>query len=142
MTLLESLQLFLDAYFVSKGSNLAAKLPGGLVPQIIPQNPQLPMCVVKVISGVSLSATHEGGISNWSAVRIEFNVYGNDYPTQEKLANSIQDAFTLCRGALAVGGVAFYANSCFGPRTLEDPVTRLVGVQVDILGLLDRATIS
>lgn len=138
MTIFEGLQAFLSA-----NATLAAKLTGGIVPQVLPQSGTFPVLVVKVVSGASEKGTHDSGMSDWSAVRFEFTIWGGDFLTQEQSSILVLNMFKRFRGYLGGGSnVLFSAETYRGPRSLQDPTTRLVGVQLDILGMLNTATLS
>ena len=135
--------------FISTNSPLAAKLTGGLHPQIVPQNPILvngviaPLLVMRLISGSSEHPTHDGGASPWSMVRIELTVYGADFKTQEQAALMLDSMFSSFNGYLGGGSSGrFSTGDIHGPRSIQDPSTRLVGIQLDILGMLNRSTLS
>lgn len=138
MTLLECLTTFINA-----DSVLATNITGGISPQILPESPMLPQMVFKVVSSAPERATHDGGASPWSRVRIEMTVWGKDFLVQEKAALRLGVIFRPFNGYLGGGSNGqFTVTSVTFPRTLQDPLTRLVGVQVDILGMLNAATLS
>src|SRR5216684_1282249 len=138
MTLFESLKLFVLA-----NGPLAAKLPGGVFPQYIPQNPVLPLLVIRLISGTSAPATHDNGASQWSSSRIEFTIYGADFKTQEQAIMLLDSLFSPFHGYLGGSTNGYFSTTrIYGPRSIQDPSTRLVGIQIDIIGMLKRDTLS
>ncbi len=138
MTLFESLKLFVLA-----NGPLAAKLPGGVFPQYIPQSPVLPLLVIRLISGTSEAQTHDNGASPWSRVRVECTIYGADFKSQEQAIMLLDGLFSPFQGYLGGSTNGFFStNRIDGPRSIQDPSTRLVGIQLDIIGMLKRDTLS
>jgi len=138
VTLLECLQTFLMG-----DATLAAKLPGGLRPQIIPQGSNFPMATVKMISASGEQGTHDGGASPWVRMRLELTVWGTDFKTQEQTLLYMLGKFEPFNGYL--GGSTngrFAVTGLNGPRSIQDEATKLVGVQLDVLGMLNRSTLS
>lgn len=139
MTLFECFQTFLLG-----NETLAAKVPGGFKPVYVPQNPAgFPLVVVRSISGTPEPPTHDGGASSISDVRLEVTIWGKDFKTQEQISLMIAALFRPLNGYLGGPGNGRFATSrVFGPRTVQDELTRNVGVQIDIMGKLDWSTLA
>jgi hypothetical protein len=139
MTLFEGIQAF-----ITNDSTLAAKLPGGVCPHIIPQGATtFPLLVVRIISGVPEPPTHDEGASTWSTTRIEFTVWGGAFLADEQASILLAALFRPFNGYLGGGtNVRWSTNRVQGPRSCQDPTTRLVGVQIDIIGMTDADTQS
>lgn len=142
MTLLECLQYFL----ITQDSSLAAKLPGGLKPRLISQTSTTPFAttgVVRMVTGAGERPTLDGGASPWCRARIEITVWGTSDKLNEQASIAIVNKFLGYNSYL--GGSSngrFGCSEIQGPRHLTDEQSRLGGVQVDIIGMLNRATLS
>lgn len=140
MTLFECLTTF-----ISNVPGLAAKLPGGISPHIIPEGSTVfPLLVMREISGVCEPPTHDGGASPLSRVRLEFTAWGGSYKLDEQVILALLVALRPFNGYL--GGDSASGKFCVvgtaGPRSTQDPTTKLVGIQVDVIGFLNLATLS
>jgi hypothetical protein len=140
MTLFECLRTYILA-----SSPLAAKVPGGFFPGILPQNRTvLPLCVVRTVSGTSQPSTQDGGASPWSATRIEFTFWGTDYKTLEQAYILARRLFSPSSGVYLGGSTngLYCPSEIMGPRDVYDAETKLIGIQLDVIGLLNGDTLS
>lgn len=138
MTLFEGLFSFITA-----STPINSALLGGIRPVYVPQKSPIPMLVIKFISGSPEPPTHDTGASSWTRMRIELTVWGDNIKINERIVSKIHDLFSPFNGYL--GGstnVYFCVTSIAGPRTVTSDADRLIGVQIDILGMLNRATLS
>lgn len=113
-------------------------------PQATPANP-LPatVCVVRLISGASQKGTLDGGASSWHLVRIEVTVYSSLIKTAESTIMKFRTKMGNFNGYLDGAAAGRFAIREFaGPRSIQDQQSRLPGIQLDILGLLDYSTLS
>jgi hypothetical protein len=139
MTLFECLH----KYVYEGDTTLASSVPGGMKPRLLPQtNVTQTTLVVRQVSGIIEKPTHDGP-SKWSAVRIEFTVWGTSDKTNEQVSLYVMNKIVGFTGYL--GGSTngkFSALYCYGPRSVTDEASRLPGIQFDIAGFLDRSTLS
>lgn len=141
MTLLECLY----KYLITEDSTLAAKLPGGLKPRLITQSSSAfqNMATVRMISGAGERPTHDGGASPWCKARIEITVWGANDKTNEQTALYIMDKMLDFDGYIGGGTDGRFASwEIQGPRHITDEQSHLGGVQIDLIGMLNRSTLS
>lgn len=140
MTLLECLY----KYLITEDSTLAAKLPGGLKPRLIVQQNVAfqPTATIRMVSGAGERPTHDGGASPWCRARIEITVWGQVDKTSEQTAYYIMNKMLDFDGFLGGGSDGrFCCYEIQGPRHITDEQSRLGGVQLDVIGFLNRSTL-
>lgn len=137
MTLSEAFR----AHFQAQGSpvSLITKVRPVLVQNVTTAD--YPFAVVRRISG-SGEVSHDGD-QGLNRVRISVSVYDSNYSRCEKIIAGIRSSLAGFNGLLGgSGGVRISIGQFAGPRDVYDEITRSIGQQLDILGLVDEETIS
>lgn len=101
-----------------------------------PEDPIYPWAYVRRVSGGTALMSHDGD-DGLNPVRIEITIVDSDVKRCEQLATNLRTSF---KGGLS--GVRFFVGGFAGPRSIYHEPTRSPALQLDILGLLDEATVT
>ena len=109
----------------------------------IPQNPPTYFASYRLISGVGMGDSLSGP-SSIRRMRIEVTFWGDLNATTERLAVRLSMALSQYgpMGPLFAGGPNMSIFGFTGPRSVENPVTRLYGHQTDIMCAADLSTVT
>jgi len=113
-----------------------------LTPIFTPTNAVYPWAVMRRVSAGTCAVSHDGDPC-LNLIRIEITVWDDNIKRAEQIIARIRALFAGFTGKLGgVSGVRFSQGAFSGPRSAYHPDTSSMGMQLDILGLLDEETIS
>lgn len=141
MTFFESFYQYVnaDAGFTA----LVTKVVPNRLPQVTAAQPLPDVCMtVKLVTGASEPPTMQGA-SAWHTKRVQVTVWSKSFKSSEKAIAYTRTLFQSFNGYLGgTPNVRMSVNRFAGPRSVYDDATRMDGVQLDIIGLVDESTIS
>jgi len=78
--------------------NVAAVVQTRIYPDIVPQDVQYPFVVYTIVNATPVN--YKDGISNLEEIRVQIDVYTNDYDETDTLTNDIRNRFDRFSGTV------------------------------------------
>lgn len=126
--------------FVLTDSVIATQIKNLYPAATIPQEPPNNYGSYRLMPSGSVGNSQQGP-SNIQRMRIEVTFWGDLNSMMERLAVRLGMISQGVNGPLS-GGPTVCIYSFIGPRSVENPVTRDYGSQIDLMALVDLSTVS